>query len=505
MPSQALLFDAMLFAGIGFVLALAGLWIRPALRRAMFRLILMLAVGLGALLLLSTLPGADPQATLRVVLREVALLILAIAVAGIALTFTFEALLGGRAVPRILADVLMALALIGFALYRMNVAGVNIAGIVTTSAIITGVIAFSLQEALGNLWGGIALQVDNTCRIGDWIRVDDLMGKVVSIRWRYVAIATNDDETIIVPNSTLMKQKVTVIGRRGDDRVPWRRRIEFFTGYDVPPSRVIAIVDAALRRAEIPYVVRSPEPSVRVVKFDASTIRYAVRFWVDEPYHDEWIDSQVALHAHSALGRHGIEMPFPRHVLTMLPPRDAAVRREETLAARVGMLRRIELFSVLTEAEQRALATELVDCPFVAGDVISRQGEVADSLYILARGRVDVFRGSGPEEEGGRARLATLEAPACFGEMGLLTGQARTATTVACDEVLCHRLDKPGFDAIVLARPELIEELSKVQAVRIAANDATLHALDEEARARRTSSIAAELLHRIRAFFGVGR
>jgi small-conductance mechanosensitive channel/CRP-like cAMP-binding protein len=503
MPSQALLFDAMLFAGIGFVLALAGMSIRPALRRGMFRLILMLAVGLGGLLLLSMVSAGDPQSTLRVVLREVALLVLAIAVAGIALTFTFEALLSQRAVPRILADVLMAFVLIGFALYRMNVAGVNIAGIVTTSAIITGVIAFSLQEALGNLWGGIALQVDNTCRIGDWIRVDDLMGKVVSIRWRYVAIATNDDETIIVPNSTLMKQKVTVIGRRGDDRVPWRRKIEFFTGYDVPPSRVIAIVDAALGRAEIPFVARSPEPSARVVKFDASSIRYAVRFWVNEPFHDEWIDSQVALHAHSALGRHGIEMPFPHHVLTMMPPRDVATRREEVLSARVELLRRIELFAVLTEGEQRALAAELVDCPFVAGDVISRQGEVADSLYVLARGRVDVFRSASGDEAGGRARLATLEAPACFGEMGLLTGQARTATTVACDEVLCYRLDKPGFDAVVLARPELIVELSKVQAARIAANDATLHALDEEARAHRTSSLAAELLHRIQSFFGV--
>jgi small-conductance mechanosensitive channel/CRP-like cAMP-binding protein len=505
MPSQDLLFDAMLFAGIGFTLALAGTAIRPALRKGMFRLILMLAVGLGGLLLLSMAPAGDPQSTLRVVLREVALLFLAIAVAGITLTFTFEALLGRRAVPRILADVLMALVLIGFALYRMNVAGVNIAGIVTTSAIITGVIAFSLQEALGNLWGGIALQVDNTCRIGDWIRIDGLMGKVVSIRWRYVAVATNDDETVIVPNSTLMKQKVTVIGRRGDDRVPWRRRIEFFAGYDVPPSRVIAIVDAALRRAEIPYVARSPEPSVRVIEFGASSVRYVARFWVDEPYHDEWIDSQVALHVHSALGRHGIEMPFPRHVVTVLPPRDAATRQEETLAARVGLLRRIELFAVLTEGEQRALAAELVDCPFVAGDVISRQGEVADSLYVLARGRVDVFRNADGAAAGGRARLATLEAPACFGEMGLLTGQARTATTVACDEVLCYRLDKPGFDAVVLARPELIEELSKVQAARIASNDATLHALDEEARARRTSSLAAELLHRIQSFFGVGK
>jgi small-conductance mechanosensitive channel len=81
------------------------------------------------------------------------------------------------AIPRIIADVLIAAVLVVFGIIRMKVVGVNLAGIITTSAVITGVIAFSLQETLGNLWGGVALQLDNTCRIGDWIRMEARRGR----------------------------------------------------------------------------------------------------------------------------------------------------------------------------------------------------------------------------------------------------------------------------------------------------------------------------------------
>ena len=96
-----------------------------------------------------------------------------------------------------------------------------------------------------------------------------------------------------------------------------------------------------------------------------------------------------------------------------------------------------------------------------------------------------------------------LEAPAYFGEMGLLTGQARTATVVADGDVLCYRLDKAGFDAVLRARPQLADALSKVVVDRQMANDATLEAASAEARARQASGRAEEVLRRIRDFFGL--
>ena len=58
----------------------------------------------------------------------------------------------------------------------------------------------------GNIMGGLALQMDNSIEVGDWVKVGDLRGRVSEIRWRYTAIETRNWETVIVPNSVIMKK-----------------------------------------------------------------------------------------------------------------------------------------------------------------------------------------------------------------------------------------------------------------------------------------------------------
>jgi small-conductance mechanosensitive channel/CRP-like cAMP-binding protein len=461
-----------------------------------------MGIGLTGLVLLARFGGGINDAAITNVAREVLLLLVAIGFTRIILMFVFQGVLRRLAIPRILADVLIAVVLVVFALIRMKVVGVNLAGIITTSAVITGVIAFSLQETLGNLWGGIALQLDNTCRIGDWIRMEGMTGQVVGIRWRYTSIATNMGETVIIPNGQLIKNRVTVLGRRGDERIPSRRNVEFKVSYDDPPSRVIAAVADGLAHAEIRNVASQPPLVVICTAFDDSGIGYSVRYWLTDLAHDLWTDSQVRLHVAATLARHGMEMPLPQRVLIQRSAATPAERRELELDARCAALARIELFAALTDGERRALAAELVDCPYVADDVVARQGEAADSLFILAHGRIGVYDDSAGGT-GARDHLATLEAPSYFGEMGLLTGQARGATLIAEGDVLCYRLDKAGFDAIVRARSELLEPMSKVVVDRQSANDAKLQALSTEARARQTSYSAAELVRRIKRFFAI--
>ncbi|HJU22075.1 MAG TPA: cyclic nucleotide-binding domain-containing protein, partial [Casimicrobiaceae bacterium] len=104
---------------------------------------------------------------------------------------------------------------------------------------------------------------------------------------------------------------------------------------------------------------------------------------------------------------------------------------------------------------------------------------------------------------GARHKLATLGAPAYFGEMGLLLGQPRTATVVAVGEALCYRLDKEGFDAVIRARPELAEMLAQILGERQAANEAMLQALDAHVLARPGTNRTTDLMRRIQQFFGL--
>jgi small-conductance mechanosensitive channel len=383
MPTYDTIHDASLFAAVGLLLAIITMRRARAFRKGMVSMVILMSLGLVALAVLARYGDGIDSRTLVVVLREFALLIVAFGLVRISVIFLFEGLFPQSSVPRMMADVLMVVALIVYTIYRMNEIGVNLASLITTSAVLTGVIAFSMQEMLGNLWGGIALQADNTCRIGDWIRVDGVVGQVIGIRWRCLAVATNDGETVMMPNAQLVKSRVTVLARRGDQKIPWRRPVEFFVGYDSAPSRVIAVVEAALARVEIAHAAASPRAICTCRSFDDNSIRYAVLYWLADPVFDLATDSQIRTHVFATLARHHMEMPLPRRVLltpdAVSAQHDATSARE--LTHRLDVLSRLKLFAELTEGERRALAAELRDAPYVTGDVISREGEVSDFVH----------------------------------------------------------------------------------------------------------------------------
>ena len=111
----------------------------------------------------------------------------------------------GLPVPRILTDLFAAAGFIVVMIVVGRRAGFSVAGLITTSAVVTAVIGFSLQDTLGNIMGGLALQLDNSIRVGDWVALNygQVNGKVTEIRWRYTALETRNWETLIVPNSVL--------------------------------------------------------------------------------------------------------------------------------------------------------------------------------------------------------------------------------------------------------------------------------------------------------------
>ena len=496
--------EALGISGVALLAGLITMRFRPELRRSVLVTLFIIVLGLGGLAALARFQLFPPHLAIAVIPREICLLIIAIGNIRSFITFMTSVLLARRAVPRILGEVTMALSLVVYALIRLDAVGVNPTSLIATTTVAGAAIAFALQSTLGNLLGGISLQLDNTCRIGDWIEIDGVTGEVVSIRWRYTALATVNNVTIIIPNAELMKGRLTLLGRRGDQRIPWRRPIEFGVGYEWTPGQVLGVVAAALERAEIPFVATDPMAHCVCAGFDSSAIKYVVYYWLTDIKSYLATDSRVRVHVYAALGRAGMEIPISRSDLYLHSGRHMRLTKsEQEQESRVTLLRSLELFAPLTDDETHALAAQLIATPFGPGDIATRQGEPSDSLYILARGQVGIFRDAAPGSSPARQRLAALAAPAYFGEMGLLTGQARTATVTAEAEVLCYRLDKAAFESIIQARPELADALAQTAATRSASTDATLASLSAEARARATATRAGELLRKIRQFFGL--
>jgi predicted acylesterase/phospholipase RssA/CRP-like cAMP-binding protein len=110
-----------------------------------------------------------------------------------------------------------------------------------------------------------------------------------------------------------------------------------------------------------------------------------------------------------------------------------------------------------------ASAVRWVEAP--GGSVVYRQGEPGDSLCLLLRGRLHV-RYRDPEEDADRlvAEIAPGEA---VGEIGLLTGNPRSATVVAVRDSLLAQIDAPTFDRLAEHHPAMVRKLSKVVVDRL--------------------------------------
>ena len=492
--------DAIMFATAALAVVLVSFLFPPERRRGMLGMAIVATIGVGALWLHLRYQGLAGSQTITVIVRELVLFVIAFAVIRVFMIFVRNGLLAQFAVPRILSEFLLAILIVVYGLVRLSVVGVNLAGIVTTSAVLTGALAFSAQAILGNLWAGISLQLENTLRLGDWVKVDNDIGQVVSIRWRSMAIATNNNETIVVPNSVLMNGKLIVLARRGDERAQWRRSVRFQVDYDYAPARVCEIVTEGLTRAEIMNLAHDPQPACLCDAYRDSGAEYAVVYYLLDPRRDWETRADILVHVYASLVRASMPIPYPRQIVELIRDERGRHAREDLVHKREA-IDHAELFASLTPQEKDALARELKTAPFVSNDVVFREGEPADSLYLLAQGQVQVVRDS--PDGATRNRFATLSAPAYFGEMGLLLGAPRGATVIAEGDVMCYQLERRGFDAIIKARPQIALAMSEVLAKRQAANVATLQALDAEQRSRQASGAASEFVRRIRDFFGL--
>ncbi|MGB9093057.1 MAG: mechanosensitive ion channel family protein [Gallionella sp.] len=405
--------------------------------------------------------------------------------------------------PRITEDIFVIIAYIAWGLVRLRYAGLDLGSIVATSAMITAVVAFAMQDTLGNILGGLALQLDNSIQIGDWIKVDDVTGKVVDIRWRSTLVETRNWETVVFPNSQLMKNKFLVLGRRTDQPVQLRRWVWFSVSMDTAPPRVVSLVENAIQHIDIANVAKQPLPNCVLMDMDEKGYaRYALRYWLTDLSPDDPTDAAIRWHIMSALQREGIRMAVEERDIhiTKENEKHEEVLRQREVTLRIKTLRKVELFSQMTESELRTLAEKLKYMPFARGSVITRQGATGQHwLFIIINGEVEVLVNAA---DGSRRSLNVLSKGSFFGEMSLMTGAPRVASVIARTDVECYRLDKEAFEEIMQARPGIADEVTHILVTRRTQLDSAL-LMDETGLSGEIRNRHSEVLATIKRFFGL--
>lgn len=413
----------------------------------------------------------------------------------------------GLEVATLITDVAVGGAYIVAVIAALRRAGMDLSGIVTTSAVVTGILALSFQATLGNIIGGVALQLDSSIRIGDWIQLENgKQGRVREIRWRHTVLETRDWDTLIVPNAALLAAQIILLGKRDGAPVPHRMWVYFNVDFRHSPAEVIEVVDQALQAAPIEGTAKSPAPSCICVDFAGerrdSFAYYAVRYWLPEIARGDLTSSRVRARIYTALRRAGIPLALPAAKL-FVESDDLARRehkQERDREVRLRALESVQLLAPLRGEELVRIADRLLYAPFCAGETITRQGAVAHWLYILIEGTAEVH----VTERGSERLLASLSAPGFFGEMGLMTGESRTATVTAKTDVECYRLDKEAFHTILHDRPEVAAEISALLAERQVKLQMLREDLDSTAAAGQRDAEQQQLLDKIQRFFGLG-
>jgi small-conductance mechanosensitive channel/CRP-like cAMP-binding protein len=424
----------------------------------------------------------------------------ALSVLIIGITAVFRALLPrvGFVLPRILIDLLTAVGIVLVFIGIGRRAGFSLAGLITTSAVLTAMIGFSLQDTLGNMMGGLSVQLDKSISVGDWITVNGQHGRVTEIRWRYTAIELRNWDTAIIPNGVLVKSQVTIMGRRQGWPAQQRRHIDFFVDFRSAPTEVIGAVLSALRNDPVPNMSRDPGPQALFMGVRDSYAHYQARYWLADLNHDDGTDSAVRTRIWFALRRAGIAMSIPASsvFLTHESPEREQRKADREHEQRLHALGRVDLFDRISDAQRGKLADHLQFTPFATGEAITREGEKEDDLYMIVEGEAVVRIGKGREERD----VARLGPGQFFGEMSLMTGEARTASVIAVTDLVCYRMSHDAFQAVLTESPTIAEQVAEVLATRKSALEAARDEHESD-RKKRMETAKRDLASRIRGFF----
>ncbi len=386
--------------------------------------------------------------------------------------------------------------LIGILVFGIGVSAVlrivlstSLTPLLTTSAVLTAVIGLALQDTLGNLFAGIALHLEKAVREGDMVRTGQILGTVEELSWRAIRLRTPEGNVLLVPNSLAGRERLEVYPREGP---PISRSMDVDLEYDVAPTRARRALESALTGMQ--GLAREPAPVSYLKSFESSTIRYELRYWLEDYTRFLEIDSRARERVWYAVNRAGLWFAYPvirQHQYAAGPlPRPAPYDP-------APLLRTVDLFAPLSDAERAQLAAGGRERRYGPDETVVRESEAGTSMFLVESGRLTVsIRGP----SGASQKVTVLEPGSAFGEISLLTGEPRTATVRALDEVTLIEIDKSTLAPILAANPSLVQGLEKTMAER-RRGTAELLGAAEAARALATGTLPLGV--RIARFFGL--
>lgn len=193
----------------------------------------------------------------------------------------------------------------------LKLVGIDLSSLAIIAGAVGVGIGFGLQNIVSNFVSGIIILAERPIAIGDRVEVNGITGQVLHIRLRSTVIVTNDNISVIVPNSNFISNPV-VNWSYGDLKV--RINLPVGVAYGTDPEKVRQLLTEVglAHRA----VLREPPPSVFFIGFGESSLDFELGVWTAEMVQNpKRFRSELYFEIEKTLRTHGVEIPFPQRDL----------------------------------------------------------------------------------------------------------------------------------------------------------------------------------------------
>ncbi len=364
----------------------------------------------------------------------------------------------------------------------------NPLALIALPTIATAGVALALQDTMKAFIAGVGL--GHVIRIGEWITFQDKSGRVVDIDWGRTVIETVDGQRVFIPNPLL---QTGIFLRHVAGNPNNNQNFKIKASCEIAPARVKETLIKSMEG--IPGIASSPEPQVHIQEYADSGIVYGLFYAIEDYTARVKIQDEVASRIWYAFQREGIAIPYPTRTVHVQRSADMAKKARSHIQE---ALKRWTLAEAFFSEELQELSLSTQNRVFAPGEIIVRKGDAGHSLFAIVEGEVEIF--ATPDLDLPIARLGAHE---IFGEMSLLTGEARSATVRAKTSVEVLEIEKTGLQKVIAKRPELSDRLAEMVQQRQAVLAATSGPSEMGQVDARKTDDHRPLAGKIRQFFGL--
>jgi small-conductance mechanosensitive channel len=349
-------------------------------------------------------------------------------------------------IPDILIGVFKAIVLLTALVFILrHETGIRLTPILTGSAIVTVIIGFAFQDTLGNLISGLALHFSSPYRIGDWIKIGGVEGKIARMEWRSTTLVTRTNDSIVIPHSTMAKNDIYNFSSPSSRHV---RELKIPFAMKISPDKIYEVL--TFSASQIEGVLKDPPPSVSIAEFGNDLITYSLQIWTEDFDHLPDIMGNLARKIWYQVRREEIPMGIEGLIRTA----------SETEKKRsIDFLKSLPLFSSMDEKNLESLLERGKLNLYGSKEFIIKEGETNQDFFVLMQGEAVAAKNE--------AVFHTYKPGGFFGEMALITGEPRKATIQAKGEALVLVFTKEELAPFLESHPGFLEHLSNAIAERL--------------------------------------